>query len=314
MTSPPDDLMRDRRRHAFCYQTHEALDAIRASGLFAASRLTTALAVYLVLTEAANRSGGAGAREEGFTATRPEIAELAGISVDTLDRYVADLAKVGLVEVERRREGTVNLPNRWVLPERAPVPPVAAPVRPGGGRVGAARSTEEKNTKKKEPTVPSGGAPGHDVAVTDDLPLAAPVLDPDVPPGVFIHEGQNAALNVLCAMTGVPTGSPRIGQAIAALNGARGQVGIRHLLWRELCEWAADDPDRRAAVASMTPERFSEALGNQIPLRARLYREKRPDWELTPTALRDWWIETATTLEVKGRRGLTAEQMERWGE
>lgn len=307
MTSPPDDLMRDRRRLPFCYQTHEALDAIRDSNRFRGSMLATALAVYLVLTEAANRIGGADARE-GFIATRPQIAELAGISVDTLDRYVADLVKVGLVEVERRRDGTVNLANRWVLPERAPVPPVAAPVRPGGGRVGAAHSTEERKNKKKEPTVPSGGAPGHDVNLVEGLPT----LDPDVPPAVFIVEGQNPALNSLCASTGVPVGSPRVRQAVAALNGSRGQVGIRHLLWRELCEWAAGNPGRIEAVSEMTPERFAEALVNQIPLRAALYREKRPTWELTPTALKDWWLETASTLEVKGRHGMSAEEMERW--
>lgn len=102
----------DERRPAFCYQTHEALDLIRKH--FESNRRQTALAIYLVLTETANRLGGERARR-GFSAARSEIAESAGVSVRTLDRYVGDFERFGLIAVERTKVGNVNLPNRWKL-------------------------------------------------------------------------------------------------------------------------------------------------------------------------------------------------------
>lgn len=137
--------LQDRRRPAFCFQTHEALDLIREH--FEGARLTTALAVYLGLTEAANRSGGAEARD-GFRATRKEIAARVGLSVDTLDRYAREFEEIGLIEVERKTAGTVNLPNVWVLND-SPAPPSrtgaatpAARVRPLAGAVPLELRTE----------------------------------------------------------------------------------------------------------------------------------------------------------------------------
>lgn len=114
----------DGRRSPFCYQTHDALDAIRSFYSnpvhpYGYGKLSTALAVYVCLTESANRHGGDAARN-GFVASRKEIAELAGISVDGLDRYIATLVGVGLVEVTKEVVGKANLPNRWRLVDSPP--------------------------------------------------------------------------------------------------------------------------------------------------------------------------------------------------
>lgn len=142
MTEPtaPDPMdfgLRDVRR-PFCYQTHDALDAIRAH--FTGPKRATAIGVYTALTEHANRNGGHPARG-GFHAKRRDLADSIGLSLDSLDRYLKGLVDAGVLAIERRMDGNQNLPNLWVLVEvgvGAPVPPggrthaarVAAPVRP----------------------------------------------------------------------------------------------------------------------------------------------------------------------------------------
>lgn len=298
MTDQPDGAapVQDERRSPFCFQTHEALAVIR--GNFSGAKLTTALAIYLSLTEAANRAGGAEARN-GFPATRAAIAEAAGISVDTLDRYVVTFAKVGLVEARRRTVDGVNLPNVWVLLDPAPVPPVAAPVRPGGSRTRAAQGPRKKAKAEGEPTVPSGvGAPD--------------TVDPEKPPSLVHVDGRNVALDALAELCGVDEDSPRYGLAVTGLNGSRGQVGIRHLFWKEIHRWAVehDELDRLATLYE-DPEQFALALERGIKRKAVLYRERMPGATMTPTALRDWWLD----LENQPARrdgGLTPDEIEQF--
>lgn len=297
MTDEPDGgaaAVEDGRRAPFCFQTHDALDRIREH--YQGAKRTTALAVYLSLTEAANRAGGAAARG-GFSASRKEIAGAAGISVDTLDRYVADLVKIGLVEARRRAVEGVNLPNTWVLLDPLPVPPVAARVRPGGSRTGAAQGPKKRTREEGEPTAPArGGADG-----------GGP--DPERPPSVVYVDGRNLALDALADECGLDPDSPRLGQAVAALNGARGQQGIRHLCWRELIRWA-DENGRTAELATLydDPERFTRALEQAIRRKCALYRDRMDGAHLTPTALRDWWLDLEKT---PGRRaGLSPDEIE----
>jgi len=159
-------VIHDARRAPFCFQTHAALDVIRER--FVGAKRTTAIAVYVAMTETANRNGGSVARES-FRASRKEIADRAGVSVDTLDRYAADLAEAGLIEVERERVGTVNLPNRWSLvepPVRTGAPPsrtgAATPSRTDAAtpsRTGAARTTRKDLEERSEETPLEGRVP-----------------------------------------------------------------------------------------------------------------------------------------------------------
>lgn len=178
MTNPPDGALRDRRLPPFCYQTVDALALLRAWYLREApGRLSTALAIYLTLTEHANRNGGHAARG-GFTAYRTDIAADAGVSVDTLDRYARELEEIGLLVVEHRQTGRVSLPNCWVLeepPGRTDTAGVAAPVRPNA-RV---QCLEKKEPKENPPVAPPENRPGTVARrpVTDDeYGLAAQVL------------------------------------------------------------------------------------------------------------------------------------------
>lgn len=101
--------MRDRRI-GFCYQEVPAVEAIHHR--FRGKRRTTALAVYQAITYVANERRC----REDFTASRAEVAELAGVARTTLDTYAAEFEALGLVEVDRRRTGPMtNLPNTWTL-------------------------------------------------------------------------------------------------------------------------------------------------------------------------------------------------------
>lgn len=113
------DEYRDERRPSFCFQTHAALDAIRGITGERVS-LPTARSIYVALTEAANRVGGYQARE-GFRFGRKELAALAGVSRDTLDRHLPRLEEVGVLRIERRQESGVHLPHVYVLTDPEPV-------------------------------------------------------------------------------------------------------------------------------------------------------------------------------------------------
>lgn len=142
-------MITDARRPPFCFQTQPALDLIRDH--FEGAKRSTALAVYLVLTETANRIGGAEART-GFRESRATIAESVGVSVDTLDRYVSTFIKIGLLEVEREQMEGVNLPNRWILLDPK-LRTGAGGSRTGaarGGRTGAAQESEEEQPGKEQ--------------------------------------------------------------------------------------------------------------------------------------------------------------------
>lgn len=297
---PDEPQVQDRRRVPFCFQTHEALDALRESGMFAGARLSTALSVYLVLTEAANRSGGAGARD-GFAATRTGLAALAGISVDTLDRYVADFVKIGIVEVQRRRVEGVNLPNRWALPEPALAPLGGRSHAATSGRAGAAQVLKKTTKGKKGSSSPAPPAPGTD--------LERRTYDPEVPPPVVLVDGQNLPLNALAEALGIRQASPRYKEVIAALNGSRGQEGIRHLFWRELVEFIEtrkpEDVHRLAEVDGLG---FAKMLVARIPQKVRQYHEKMPGATISPSALHRHWLDLATA-PTPGHGGITSEEL-----
>lgn len=175
MTETPDAARgSDHRRPPFCFQTHDALDIIRAH--FTGATRSTALAVYMTFTEVANRRGGADARD-GFRATRKTIASHAGVGVNTLDRYVRSFEELGLLEVVREKIGEVNLPNRWAIVDApgSDVTPLAPPQTlgsPTGGALRARSSPEPKNPVSEEtPLVP----PSAEVAVISPVNRPASV-------------------------------------------------------------------------------------------------------------------------------------------
>lgn len=139
-------MIHDRRRPPFCFQTLGALDAIR--DLFDGAKRSTAIAIYVVLTEQANRAGGASARE-GFQAGRAELAQAAGVSLDTLDRYTIAFEAAGLIEIERTKIGGANLPNTWTLIDSSAPPGRTHAATPGRTR---AAQVLKKQTKEVDLT------------------------------------------------------------------------------------------------------------------------------------------------------------------
>jgi hypothetical protein len=101
--------MRDARRPPFCYQELAATRALRAR--FDGEERRTALAIYQSLTEEANDQR----TRDGFPASRRRVADLAGCSTDTVDRYVARFVELGLLTVTRRQHEGLHLPNLWTL-------------------------------------------------------------------------------------------------------------------------------------------------------------------------------------------------------
>lgn len=269
----------DRRRGPFCYQTHEALDAIRA--LFDPGKRATALGIYLVLTEVANRDGGEIARG-GFTARRKEIAALAGVSLDTLDRYIGGLVEAGVLEVTKARTGPVNLPNVWVLRD----PPDAPPSRTSGvtleprdaARVAAPQGHKELEElqeleKKKDPTA----------RIAPDAAIQ--------PPKLTKIDGRDVAFDTLAAACQIREGSPRLREVAVALNGQRGQpeTGIRAQFNREVF------PEEIS-----TAEGWERELAAEIPRRVLMYRQKMPGATLTPGALAKWWTDLPGMPAARG--------------
>jgi hypothetical protein len=104
--------MKDQRRAPFIWQSLDALGLIRAA--FDGKERSTAIAVYVAFTEAANAQRQ---REGSFSATRRQIAELAGATKHTVDKYAAAFVDLGLLDVAHRQVGDVNKPNLWTLLE-----------------------------------------------------------------------------------------------------------------------------------------------------------------------------------------------------
>jgi hypothetical protein len=92
--------VKDGRLPPFLWIANDAMDELRR--VPPRDRLG-AMGVYACLAYMAStyRDGG----HDGFSATRRELATVAGIGVRTVDRYVAILEKVALLQVERGHGG-----------------------------------------------------------------------------------------------------------------------------------------------------------------------------------------------------------------
>lgn len=130
--------MRDIRQAPFSWQSVNAMRSIRAT--FHKRERTIAVAIYQAFTEAANLQRGG-----KFKATRTLLAELAGVSVRTLDLYAQRFEELGLIKITKSKSGKLNLPNDWELLDlnfvdasqggvvSSAAPGVVHPAAPGGG-------------------------------------------------------------------------------------------------------------------------------------------------------------------------------------
>lgn len=93
----------------WCWQDKDILDFIRES--FSGQRLTTALAIYLSLTELASNQGS-----DEFQAYFSQIAKLSGKSIPTIKSYSNQFIRIGILKKKNRKvDVKTNLSNQWFL-------------------------------------------------------------------------------------------------------------------------------------------------------------------------------------------------------
>jgi len=98
----------------FTWQDTRMLSKIREH--FYKEKLTTALAIYLVLTELASIEGkGQGKHINCFKAYYKTIADRSGKSASTIKRYLKEFKKYKIISWNNRRKGLMNLSNEWIL-------------------------------------------------------------------------------------------------------------------------------------------------------------------------------------------------------
>jgi hypothetical protein len=108
----------DHRSQPFLWQSPDALESL-AAGL-QRGKVSTARSIYLAFCEyATERSArsAVGVESDPFATGRNRIAELAGVSVRSVDSYVKEFERLGLLRVKRQRRNGRNLPNVYVLLE-----------------------------------------------------------------------------------------------------------------------------------------------------------------------------------------------------
>lgn len=76
---------------------------------------STAWSIYAALALLSSKQSRGD--HQGIEASRREVATTAGVNVRTLDAYVKRMVTAGLVKVDHRRRGGLNLPNVWSLLE-----------------------------------------------------------------------------------------------------------------------------------------------------------------------------------------------------
>lgn len=98
----------------FTWQDTRMLKKIRKH--FYKEKLTTALAIYLTLTELASIGGkGQGKHINCFRAYLKTIADRCGKSSSTVKRYLKKFKKYKIISWNNRRKGLMNLSNEWML-------------------------------------------------------------------------------------------------------------------------------------------------------------------------------------------------------
>lgn len=257
-----------------------------------------ARAVYPVLLYLAWRNGArAGERVE--LPPLEGIAEACGCGTTALKGYLSELRRAGWIETRRAARGR---PQVYVV-HAQPRETESASQKPPRGtdsvpRVGRNASHSRARVPPSSDTPPDG----------DYVPSGED--DPLEPPPIVMVAGRNLPLDALAEVCGVDPASPRYGRAVAALNGRGAEPGIRHLFWEEATRWAEQNGqvDRLEGLRS-DPEQFARALEQAVRRKAEKYRAAMRGATMTPTALRDWWLDLE--LARRSDQALTPDEIAR---
>jgi hypothetical protein len=229
----------DGRMPPFMWQSVGAMRVLRAEYVKANER-KAAVAIYQSMTEAAND-----ARAREFEAPRRRIAELAGCSVDTVDRYVKRFVELGLLEIRAQRQGSVNLPNVWILLE----PTVSSPAPPSRTPEATPRLSDAATpSRTPEAPIEEGERQEGEKEEEEDPRATVRLFDEGAVPARRADE--LAALRVLEAIPRV-NGSKRPSlEAVEKVHDRYPDLGMEELA-RELDFWARHGKGARKQIQSV---------------------------------------------------------------
>lgn len=176
-----------------------------------------------------------------------------------------------------------------------------------------------KSPAAEEPSLASSDDESAEVLIGEivDTPL------PPDPPPIGKVDGQNLALDALMEVSGWDgRNTQRVRQATAALNGqtdrSTGIVtvqGITHLFWFEVIEAVNAWPEHLHRAEQFFDkdggghQAYAAALAKRIHEKAIVYRGAMDDARLTPTALRNWWLDLEK--QAAASRGASADEIAR---
>lgn len=249
----------------------------------APGRNCTALAVWVGLLALANR-----ARSCEFTASLPQVARVAGVSLATVKRAVVDLVAVGLLQRETCRVPGAReyAPSRYRVPERCrPAPERSAhreltsahreprSAQRDADRLSQSITKEPDNMTRTEleslppaagAAAPKGGGAQAELIQVAPLP-AMPTRKRFTPPTVAEVAGY-------AKEAGLQLDATRFADYYASRGWKVGTVPMKD--WRAAARnWARRDAEQRNGTS--TPDRRGLALGQILDSRKR-------DYSLTP--------------------------------
>ncbi len=98
-----------KQSRRWCWQDKDTIELIRKN--FKGQRLTTALAIYLTLTELASNQG-----TDEFSAYYSQITTFSGKSFSTVRNYCSEFIKLGITDKKNKKvNDKTNLANQWSL-------------------------------------------------------------------------------------------------------------------------------------------------------------------------------------------------------
>jgi hypothetical protein len=265
-----------------------------------------ARAVYPVLLDLAWTECRARAGEEAELPPLEQIAAAAGCSVTALKGYVSELRNAGWLETRRKARGR---PQTYVIH--------ASPREAESGSRNGSHKAENAPRVRRNTTHSRGHVP----SPADLDPDGETSSLPGGPPSIVKVDGRNLPLDALADVCGISPRSPRFVQCVTALNGrihkTTGEVlavGITHLYWDEISAWAVEH-DQTERLAALDAEHYSESLARSVRQKAERFRARMPGAEMSPSALRDWWLDLERTPAGAGQRrgGMTPDEIRNLG-
>lgn len=173
--------MKDRRLPPFVWQSRAAMDVVRHC--FDGKERQTAVSIYQAMTTLANDE-----RSDSFTAARKEIADLAGTSDRTIDRYAETFERVGLLEIERQSDGGQSKPHTYILTQIGDEAPSHRGEAASGGGAKPLRPLLDGEQEEQQEVVAATSAADGEPQLFEAPPAARTVASPDIQLDLLVEQ------------------------------------------------------------------------------------------------------------------------------